>query len=440
MKKFFSYSVFLVIFLCFIITILFGGIVSYHYKDGKRFKTLRNISIFFAELPFNIRTIIQNKDVNLNKPPVLKKHKNNKKIEKFLENKRNALLVLPRYDHSLSKSEINVIDLGNFEIIHTYIVDLNKMNKKFKNKITEDPIRFAYQHPLIFSDGSIITIYGKLYKIDFCSNFLFANEEHTFHHSLELDHDNNIWVGGHLSKPYSKYLSKYEINKFIDDSIIQLSNEGKVLFEKSIIEILIENKIIPDNFALNSLLSNNIDPIHLNDIQPALSDTLYWSKEDLFISIRNQSAIIHYRPSTNKVINYITGPFAEQHDVDIISDKEISIFNNNNFLTKNEYSEILIYNFETMKFTKLYHEQLKKDEFKTYSQGLSHIFKDGSLMVEEQNHGRIILYNNKGEKEWEYINKDKNGNIGMINWSRIIEDELIIEDFKLQVKNKKCSN
>jgi hypothetical protein len=28
-------------------------------------------------------------------------------------------------------------------------------------------------------------------------------------------------------------------------------------------------------------------------------------------------------------------------------------------------------------------------------------------MVEEQNHGRIILFNNKGEKEWEFVIKIK---------------------------------
>ena len=160
----------------------------------------------------------------------------------------------------------------------------------------------------------------------------------------------------------------------------------------------------------------------------------------MFISIRHQSAIIHYRPSTNKVINYITGPFAQQHDVDIISDKEISIFNNNNFFVDNDYSEVLIYNFETNKFRKLFNDQLQRENFKTSSEGLSHIFKDGSLMVEEQNHGRIILFNNKGEKEWEFVNKDKNSDIGIISWSKVIEDELFFENFKLMVKNKQCLN
>ena len=227
---------------------------------------------------------------------------------------------------------------------------------------------------------------------------------------------------------------------FHDYAIIKINSDGKILYKKSVIEILIENEIFPDNFALSSALSSDTSPLYTNDIEPALSDSEYWQQGDVFISIRHQSAIVHYRPSTNKVINYITGPFAKQHDVDIISDKEISIFNNNNFLVDNEYSEVVIYNFETKKFRTLFNNQLKENNFKTTTGGLSHIFNDGSLMVEEQNHGRIILFNNEGEKEWEFVNKDKNGDIGSVTWSRIIEDEIFIEQFKSLVENKKCTN
>ena len=83
---------------------------------------------------------------------------------------------------------------------------------------------------------------------------------------------------------------------------------------------------------MNTFTKTGTDPIHLNDIEPALYDSKYWKKGDLFLSSRHQSAIIHYRPEINKVINYLTGPFSQQHDVDIISDEEISIFDNNNSL------------------------------------------------------------------------------------------------------------
>ena len=80
------------------------------------------------------------------------------------------------------------------------------------------------------------------------------------------------------------------------------SDEGVFKFY----EILIENNLIDQSiFEIHSA-----DPIHLNDIEPALSDTMYWEKGDVFLSVRYLSAIIHYRPSSNKVINYITGPFS----------------------------------------------------------------------------------------------------------------------------------
>ena len=88
----------------------------------------------------------------------------------------------------------------------------------------------------------------------------------------------------------------------------------------------------------------------------------------------------------------------------------------------------------------MFNDQLKKENFKTFSQGLSQILDDGSLMVEEQNHGRIIFLNKDGEKEWEFVNKDISGNIGFISWSRIIEDKNFIKEFKNLINENKCSN
>ena len=88
----------------------------------------------------------------------------------------------------------------------------------------------------------------------------------------------------------------------------------------------------------------------------------------------------------------------------------------------------------------MFNNQLKKENFKTLTEGVSHILNDGSLLVEESNHGRIILFNKDGQKEWEYVNKDIDGNIGVISWVRIIEDEIFINKFKKLIENKKCIN
>ena len=447
-KKIFNFKIFLLILLFVIWSALFGSLLQHHYKGGENFRVLQNIAVSIAEIPNTaediMELVIEGKKPNLNKPPILTKHEDKKRFERFIENKRNALLVLPRYEHSLSRSVVDIIDLNNFEVIHTYKHDIDEMNNQVTNtkefpriKIDDTPIRFIYAHPLLLQDGSIISgnHYSIRFKIDFCSNLQWINKEEKFHHSEMLDHEKNIWVGGQMN-PKSHYVKKYLNKNFMDDSIIKINTDGKILFNKSVIEILIENRLVDQNI----FTTFNYDPIHLNDIEPALTGTQHWKQGDVFLSPRNLSAIIHYRPSTNKVIEYITGPFAQQHDVDIISDKEISIFNNNNFFVDNEYSEVLVYNFETKKFRKLFNDQLQKEKFKTETEGLSHTFKDGSLLVEEQNHGRIILFNNKGEKEWEFVNKDKNGDIGFVSWSRVIEDEIFVKKFKSLIKSKKCLN
>ena len=84
----------------------------------------------------------------------------------------------------------------------------------------------------------------------------------------------------------------------VDDSIIELTRArlpwlilgliggiGAAFIMGGFDEILIENKIVPEkNFMLNSIKMNSTDPIHLNDIEPALSDTKYWKKGDVFIN------------------------------------------------------------------------------------------------------------------------------------------------------------
>ena len=448
MKKFFTYPVFVVLFLSFIGAIGFGSLLKYHYAGGERFQFLQNIAVTIAEVPYKIRFVIENKTINFNKLPYLDKNKDKERFKQFIGNERNALLVLPRYEHSLGRSVVDIIDLNDFEVIHTYKHDIEEMNSKVKNidkfpriNVDHSPRRFTYRHPIVLDDGSLISFSKNqpIFKIDFCSKLKWINDEEMFHHGQNLDRNGDSWVIASID-PQSRYVSRYYYDEYWDDAIVKIDVNGNILYKKSVTEILIENDVVLETFVFNNYISKQNDPIHLNDIEPAFQNTEYWKKDDLFLSIRDQNAIVHYRPSTNKVLNVITGPFIGQHDVDIISDKEISIFNNNQFIKDNKYSEVLVYNFETKTFKKIFNDQLQKNNFKTETNGLSEIFRDGALMVEETIHGRIILFNNQGQKEWEYVNKDKNGNIGRLFWSRIIEDELFIKNFKSMVKNETCLN
>ena len=47
------------------------------------------------------------------------------------------------------------------------------------------------------------------------------------------------------------------------------------------------------------------------------------------MSLRHQSMVLLYRPSTNVIVWKGVGPFFHQHDVDILDEHKIAIFNNN---------------------------------------------------------------------------------------------------------------
>lgn len=440
----------IVIFFFFVFLILYGALLKHHYKGGQRFKTFQKIASFFSDIPSITKNIIINKTVYAsNQPPIIEKNIEKKKLYFPYPGKRQSLLILPRYNWDTLRSQVDVVDLTNFKTIHTYKHDINLMHSKVKNfnelkrfgidvRSDDGPIRFEYRHPIILDDGSLISHsdYSPLFKIGLCSNLMFLNDDLVFHHSLMKDHENNIWVGGIIPEDIkTNYLPKdFKHKNFKDDAIVKINSDGKILYKKSVTEILIENKIY------NSFrdIYKNEDPIHLNDIEPVLTNGKYWKKGDLFLSVRHLHAILHYRPKTNKLINFITGPFNDQHDVDIISPTEISIFNNNNFYLDSTYSEVVVYNLETKKFSKKFDNHLKKENFKTRNQGLSHILNDGSLFVEEQNHGRLLLFDSNGNKEIEYINKSNNGKVGYISWSRLIENNDFIKKFKLLIKEKKC--
>ena len=120
----------------FILLILFvSGVLRDAYSGQNRTpEFLRNSFVTIAEIPKNVYWVISIfRGVDINSLPKLQKHKDKKRFRQFISNKRNALMVLPRYEHSLSRSVVDVVDLNNFEVIHTYKHDIDEMNNKVTN-------------------------------------------------------------------------------------------------------------------------------------------------------------------------------------------------------------------------------------------------------------------------------------------------------------------
>jgi len=350
-------------------------------------------------------------------------------------NSEESYLLLSRYDGDLKEGIVELVDLTNFEVLHTWNPDIDAFNDLVKHdyefkylKRDNNNSRQILLHPKMMADGGLFFgQYLPLIKIDHCSNLVFQNNHNRFHHSIETDIEGNIWFPS-VMYPQSLPIEKVgrdiiEDLGYQDDAIVKLSPDGEILFEKSVSQIFIDNGLEYLLFAYGNDFEE--DPIHLNDIQPVDYDGEYWKKGDVFLSLRGQSMVILYRPSTNQIIWKGTGPFFDQHDVNILDDHRISVFNNNVKLFKSSRevdgsNEVIIYNFKTEEYSKYLAESLLNNDVKTPVSGRGKILLNGDLFVEETSQGRALYFNADGSLRWTHVNRSDNGNVYRLGWSRIL--------------------
>ncbi len=370
-------------------------------------------------------------------------------------NSEESYLLLSRYHGDLKEGIVELIDLTNFEVLHTWNPDIDAFNDLVKQdyefkylKRDNNNSRQILLHPKMTEDGGLFFgQYLPLIKIDHCSNLIFQNKHNKFHHSIETDIEGNIWFPS-IMYPQSLPIEKVgrdiaEDGGYQDDAIVKLSPDGEILFEKSVSQIFIDNDLEYLLFSYGNDFEE--DPIHLNDIQPVDYSGKYWNKGDVFLSLRGQSMIILYRPSTNKIIWKGTGPFFDQHDVNILDDHRISVFNNNVKLFESSRevdgsNEVIIYNFKTEEYSKYLKESLISNSVKTPVSGRGKILLNGDLYVEETSQGRILYFNADGSLSWTYVNRADNRNIYRLGWSRILYTKDDIKMVNSFVDGKKSCN
>ena len=155
--------------------------------------------------------------------------------------------------------------------------------------------------------------------------------------------------------------------------------------------------------------------------------------------------IVLYRPSTNKIIWKGTGPFFYQHDVDIINNHSIAVFNNNVKVFEDGpkidgNNEVIIYDFKKKKYSTYLNKSLIKNDVRTATAGRSEIINNGDLFIEERKAARIIYFNKDGSLRWTYLNRADNGNQYDISWSRILYDQDIKNVKKFLNSKGKCND
>ena len=266
------------------------------------------------------------------------------------------------------------------------------------------------KHSLVMPDGGLIVNFTRtrnLLRIDAESRPVWANREMFYHHGMNVGPDGHIWV---CATPYAEGrknpLMNYSYRNpsgdtyaFRDDHATKIDREtGEILETHSIAELLRAH----DQFGRLIGQRGHADPIHLNDIEPVLEDGPHWLAGDLFLSCRNLSAVIHFRPATNEIVKIIEGPLIRQHDAVILSDHEVSFFNNYNTWagtsapgTEPELvfpsSELTVYDYATDSLRVQFKEVMNQNRLHTPTAGLHYPLTGGRMLLDLDDFGRIVV-------------------------------------------------
>lgn len=353
--------------------------------------------------------------------------------ERFLDNDETGFISLKDtsikvyctnafYNDEDSKWQIDLLKVGSLEPLYSWSISNNAFDlngKKFSHSVIRSPLMLRDTSLIFFLDET-----NNLFRIDKSSKIVWHNKDHTYHHTFNKMNDSFIWVCATDFR-----------NAFSNNSLVKIDiNMGTTVSEVSLADIFLKNRL-NYYFAMGNAVKNSgTDPFHLNDVEVCENNTEFWMKGDLFLSLRHRSAIVHYRPSNDSLINIISGPFMNQHDVDIVNDSCIRVFDNhvtamNNyeeffkFEERKKFSGLVEYNMNNGKFSNPFNKQMELNLIFTETEGLHQDLGGSKVFIEEQNSGIIYIIGLNKLYYKGYLNNN-NSKFGLqhTNWPRIYKN------------------
>ncbi len=424
--------VFLVVLLGFLASLLFGSLLLRAERNNGPKSSLAKTAISLAEVPDTIRQLLrEDTQVQVSDVSHFADMQPGWNPTGAAMPQLTGFLLLSRYDGNRLRHVTELVSMTDWTVQHAWLPEAEALLKDAAriSSITPfedwDNLHFRAIHPVLMPNGDLIIKDhdSPLFRIDPCATRIWIQDADTFHHSTEMDGNGMLWLP---SRAESLNVSNVAPD-FIDDEAVMVDPaDGKVLLSRSIVQLMLENGLA---YRLFSSGTYSRDPLHLNDIQPVLDDGPHWKKGDLFLSLRNISAIMLYRPSTDEIVWMKEGPWMSQHDVGILDDHRITVYDNraeNRGLFKfvEGHSDVKVYDFDTGEVSSLLGDAMASANIATLAAGLFTALPGGYSLIEDVTNARMVLIGPKGEVQAEYANKVDSGKVFQLGWSRVVDQAL----------------
>jgi hypothetical protein len=337
-------------------------------------------------------------------------------------------LLISGFNKKQNQVIVELFSIADNKVIYTWVPPVSDILERTPNfnKGSNTLKTYRAQHPLLLEDGGLVFTsgVGPMVRINACGDIVWVLE-HRFHHSIELDHSGNLVTCSIIGGGGSGTVLPSR-----DDGVAIVSPEGEIINEYSITKLLLNNSYRGLIYGVGRFEK---DRIHLNDAQPILRNTKDARIGDILLSIRHLSSVVLLEPHSGLIKWLKTGPWLNQHDINLLSDGQYSIFGNDivrgvegtgSQLVEEGKSDIYIYDPIADIVSQPYSSLMTKEEIASKTQGRSKILSNGDVYIEQTDTVRILRIS-KEKVRWEYVNAVSEGTVGALHWSRYISSNEI---------------
>mgnify|MGYP000020566994 CR=1 FL=1 len=411
-------------------TILFGAMVKNVALGYDRFGKLGAWSFALASVPADAQKILRGGADNWMQLPESNRFEGRAGFRFAADNPDagpDGFLLLSRYDGNIQRHVVELLDLSSGEIDFRVELDTDRyfegvaFDKDNALATPWNPNRFRAIHPIATTNGDLLIKdhSGPLARVSPCGELVWLLADGDYHHSINAAPEGGYWI------PTRVPLENLDrmVSEFSNPGLARISEEGEILYQRSLGNIIMENGL--EHLILSVADTFEHNRMHLNDIQPVASDGPFWKRADAFLSLPAISTIILFRPSTDQIIWMKQGPWLAQHDVDIVNEHTIAVFNNDTVnLGSGPFvrgaNKVTYYDFATDKTHSPHDATLIRHEVRTKFGGLFERLPKDHLMVEETGGGRLAITDANGDLFAEYVNRAQDGKLYHLGWSRYL--------------------
>lgn len=321
---------------------------------------------------------------------------------------------------------VELFSIAENRVLHRWVPDIAKILEKTPEFNDGPNMEKSYrvQHPLLLEDGGLVFTSGAgpLVKINGCGDIEWVLI-HKFHHSIELDHQGNIVTCSKIDGD-----GPGTVLPIRDDAIAVVSPDGTLVEEYSIAKILLDHGHRALIYGIGRFEHNRI---HLNDAQPIIEEAGMAEIGDVLISSRHLSTVALIEPKSGTIKWLKTGPWLNQHDINLLPDGRYSIFGNDmvrgydktgNVLVEKGVSDVYIYDPASDTVSQPYLTVMRDEKIGSLTQGRSRVLANGDVYIEQTDSARMLRISEKGIR-WEYVNAVSENTVGALHWSRYLTEK-----------------